>query len=267
MAELALLLVEGRSSALADRLYQTPPAPPPSGARSLMLSGGIGYYYYEPISLATVSDVARHGDLGPLLAESLRLSPAFGAHKILRPKETRRATVLGASAQTLSLSGSTIWADSSILPLKNVPVIRPRLEPGPGGEAGLSDALGEALGRWDFAPVGASPVGASPVGADPGPFAVSLPIERILDYAALERLAAGLADFARPLPRARPLIVIIRQDYAQVLGQTLKALCPERPLIVLDQVGIEEGDYIDIGLPLMDGRVVPLVVKTLIFYH
>jgi ethanolamine utilization protein EutA len=35
----------------------------------------------------------------------------------------------------------------------------------------------------------------------------------------------------------------------------------------VDQAGLQEGDYIDIGRPLLDGRVVPLSVKTLIFYH
>jgi ethanolamine utilization protein EutA len=47
----------------------------------------------------------------------------------------------------------------------------------------------------------------------------------------------------------------------------VKGLDPSRSLLVIDQVGLSEGDYIDIGTPLMDGRVVPLSVKTLIFYH
>jgi ethanolamine utilization protein EutA len=135
-----------------------------------------------------------------------------------------------------------------------LPVISPRLEDLQRAEAELPPALAEAMKRWDLGP-------------ESSPFAISLPIENILDYDSLEGLANALAEFARLLPRGRPLVVIIKQDYAQALGQTLKALDGERPLLVIDQVGIEEGDYIDIGLPLMDGRVVPLVVKTLIFYH
>ncbi|MFZ1471536.1 MAG: ethanolamine ammonia-lyase reactivating factor EutA, partial [Anaerolineae bacterium] len=65
----------------------------------------------------------------------------------------------------------------------------------------------------------------------------------------------------------RPLVIIIGRDYAQALGQTIKAMAPTRPLLVIDQVGLSEGDYIDIGSPLMEGRVVPLSVKTLVFYH
>lgn len=263
MAELTVHLVEGTRSPLADQLYQTPPAP--SGAASLMLSGGIGFYYYDPIPVDSVAAVARHGDVGPLLADSLRRCAGLARHPVLRPLETQRATVLGASSQTLTLSGSTIWADPSILPLKNVPVLRPgtslQLEP-----AALPEAIQDALRRWDLA-------------GDSGPFAIALGLEDRLDFDRLQAYARALAEFAAALPPAAPLIVIIKHDYAQALGQTLKGLTHQtlsqtlkgiqggRPLLIIDQVGLEEGDYIDIGAPLMDGRVVPLVVKTLIFYH
>jgi ethanolamine utilization protein EutA len=80
-------------------------------------------------------------------------------------------------------------------------------------------------------------------------------------------LCTGLAQFAAGLPAEKPLLIIIERDYAQVVGQTVKGMMPQRPLLVIDQVGLMEGDYIDIGAPLMDGRVVPLSVKTLVFYH
>ncbi len=260
MAALALLLVEGGTSPLAQRLYQTPPLPLDPRPRNLMFSGGIGYYFYEPIPLRSVEDVARHDDLGPLLAESLRAEPGFKRYTVLKPKETRRATVLGASAQTLTLSGSTIWADPSILPLKNVPVVRPTGKAGARshGEGGGADvdaaAIVEALGRWDLDPA-------------TDRFAIALEIESGIDYADLARAAAHLAEFAHGLPAGKPVIVITKRDYAQSLGQTMKSIDGERPLLIIDQVGLEEGDYIDIGSPLMDGRVLPLVVKTLIFYH
>jgi ethanolamine utilization protein EutA len=252
MAQLTVQLVEGTRSPLADQLYQTPPIQ--GGGGSLMFSGGIGFYYYDPVPLATVAAVARHGDIGPLLAESLRLCPGLASHTVLRPQETQRATVLGASAQTLTLSGSTIWADPKILPLKNVPVLRPgpgdaRVEP-----ADLPAAIQEALRRWDLLEANSS-------------FAIALELEAGLDFPRLQSYAGALAEFARPLPATAPLIVIIKRDYAQALGQTLKASTGDRPLLIIDQVGLEEGDYIDIGAPLMDGRVVPLVIKTLIFYH
>jgi len=161
--------------------------------------------------------------------------------------------VLGASTQTVTLSGSTIWAEREILPLKNVPVIRPMLstslEP-----SSVSRSISEAVTRWD-------------VNLATDPFAVALELDRSLDYESLTQLANGLKEFSNTMPNDRPLIVIIERDYAQALGQTVKGLAPSRALLVIDQVGLSEGDYIDIGTPLMDGRVVPLSVKTLIFYH
>jgi ethanolamine utilization protein EutA len=253
MADMTVELIEGTSSPLAQKLYLTPPVGASGKGSVLMFSGGIGHYYYNPIPVDSVSDVTRHDDVGPLLAESLHRHALLNTYMIVPPAETVRATVLGASTQTVTLSGSTIWAESEILPLKNVPVTRPTL-PDSLDPASISRSIAEAVARWD-------------VNLATDPFAVALELDRSLDYESLTQLAMGLKDFADTMPSDRPLIAIIERDYAQALGQTVKGLAPSRALLVIDQVGLSEGDYIDIGSPLMDGRVVPLSVKTLIFYH
>ena len=137
--------------------------------------------------------------------------------------------------------------------MRNVPVVRPAiqrdLDP-----AAVTQAIDAAVERWD-------------IDRRSDLFALALETGRTLDYNALVQLASALCDFAATMPPARPLVVVIERDYAQALGQTVKALAPTRPLLVIDQVGLAEGDYIDVGTPLLDGRVVPLSVKTLIFYR
>jgi ethanolamine utilization protein EutA len=253
MADMTVELIEGTSSPLAQKIYLTPPVGQSGKGSILMFSGGIGHYYYNPVPVNSVNDVTIHGDVGPLLAGSLRNHPVLNTYQIVPPAETVRATVLGASTQTVTLSGSTIWAEREILPLKNVPVIRPAL-PSSLEPASVSRSISEAVTRWD-------------VNLATDPFAVAFELDRALDYELLTRLANGLKEFSNTMPGDRPLIVIIERDYAQALGQTVKGLAPSRALLVIDQVGLSEGDYIDIGTPLMDGRVVPLSVKTLIFYH
>jgi ethanolamine utilization protein EutA len=282
MADMTVELIEGTNSPLAQKIYLTPPVGVSGKGSVLMFSGGIGHYYYNPIPINSVSDATIHDDVGPLLAESLRKHAVLNSYSIVPPAETLRATVLGASTQTVTLSGSTIWAEKEILPLKNVPVIRPNLaeRSEPLGERSRSAGLGgtstagfdserlspplsaefvsrsisAAVTRWD-------------VNLATDPFAIALELDKSLDYESLTQLANGLKDFSNTMPSDRPLIAIIERDYAQALGQTVKGLAPSRALLVIDQVGLSEGDYIDIGTPLMDGRVVPLSVKTLIFYH
>jgi ethanolamine utilization protein EutA len=253
MADMTVELIEGTSSSLAQKIYLTPPVGASGKGSLLMFSGGIGHYYYNPIPISSVSDATRHDDVGPLLAESLRRHSVLNTYTVVQPAETVRATVLGASTQTVTLSGSTIWAEHEILPLKNVPVTRPTL-PHSLEPASVSRSIADAVSRWD-------------VNLATDPFAVALELDRSLDYESLTQLASGLKNFADTMPSDRPLIAIIERDYAQALGQTVKGLDPSRSLLVIDQVGLSEGDYIDIGTPLMDGRVVPLSVKTLIFYH
>src|SRR5512145_630543 len=253
MADMTVELIEGTVSPLAQKIYLTPPVGASGKGSILMFSGGIGHYYYNPIPINSVNDVTIHDDVGPLLAESLRKHAVLNSYQVVPPAETVRATVLGASTQTVTLSGSTIWAESEILPLKNVPVIRPALA-STLGPVSVSRNIAEAVTRWD-------------VNLATDPFAIALELSRSLDYDSLTQLANGLREFSNTMPAERPLIVIIERDYAQALGQTVKRLAPARALLVIDQVGLSKGDYIDISTPLIYGRVVPLRIRTMIFYH
>ena len=150
------------------------------------------------------------------------------------------ATVMGASSQTVTLSGSTIWAEKDILPIRNVPVVRPQWPVVPPSRQQVAEAVDEAVTRWD-------------VDSSSAYFAIALELTWELDYTLLSGLAAGLADFTLAhLPARQLLIIIIEHDYARVLGQTVKGLIGERPLLVIDQVGLQEGDYIDIGRPMLE---------------
>lgn len=253
MADLTQELIEGTTSPLAQKLYLTPPAKVSGEASTLMFSGGIGHYVSHPLTIHTVGDATIHDDIGPLLAVSLREHPALRTYAQAPPAETVRATVLGASTQTVTLSGSTIWAEAAVLPLRNVPVIRPLLPWENFTASTIAAVMTETVQRWGHPLT--------------DPMALALELARPLDYTLLLTLAGGLHTFAQTLPTALPFVLMIERDYAQALGQTLKALAPHRPLLVLDQVGLQEGDYVDIGAPLLDGRVVPLSIKTLVFYH
>jgi len=251
LAELTVELIEGRESQLGHQVMLTPPMSVSGRNTKLFISGGVGHYFYHPLENVTLESVTRHDDIGPLFGLALRENKTLAAMEAVEPPETIRATVIGASSQTVTLSGSTIWAEKQILPIKNVPVVRPNL----GTTANIPDALHEAMARME-------------IDAARENAAIALDIHGALDFSQLQNLAAGLSEYAaRTLPNERPLILILGRDYAQSLGQTIKGLIPSRALLAIDQVGLDEGDFIDIGLPMMDGRVVPLSVKTLVFYR
>lgn len=251
LAELTVELIEGRESALAREVRLTPPMKVSGRGTKLFVSGGVGQYFYHPPSTITVESIAVHDDVGPLYGVALKENPTIRQMEVVEPPEKIRATVIGASSQTVTLSGSTIWAERELLPIKNIPVVRPQIR----ASASIPDAIREALQRMEVDPQ-----------TENAAIAVDLPAA--LDYDRLQNLAQGLAEYTlSDVPSGRPLILILGKDYAQSLGQTIKGMLPQRALLAIDQVGLDEGDYIDIGAPMLDGRVVPLSVKTLIFYR
>jgi ethanolamine utilization protein EutA len=251
MADLVVDLATGKEVRVGRGVQLTSALQDTAASTSIFLTGGIGALYYDPVPVRSPAEVARFGDVGPLLADSLRRNDRLQRLTVRRPPETLRATVLGAAGQTVTLSGSTIWVARELLPLRNLPVLRPSM-PGRGGGPSFAAAVHEALVRWDL--------------EDDVLAAIVVDLPQELGYAALQSVAADMVAFHDAGHSDRPLVLVLQQDYAQVLGQTIQTLRPGMPLIVIDQVGLGEGDFIDIGVPVLDGRAVPLSIKTLVFY-
>jgi ethanolamine utilization protein EutA len=254
MAELIVDLILGEERPLARRLALTAPLAPIDEVTAIFLSGGVGQAYYDLTPADDLDQIAVHGDVGPLLARSLREDTRLRELPVRRPPETIRATVLGAASQTVTLSGSTIWAESDLLPLRNLPVIQPALGETIPSATDLADTLTDAVRRWDR--------------VGDGRVALAFDLPTSMAYPALARLAEGIVAYADTGDTAgQPVVLVTERDYAQALGQTIKGLAPDLPLIAIDQIGLGEGDFIDIGRPMLDHRVVPVSVKTLVFYR
>src|SRR5699024_2449147 len=110
MANKIVDLIAGMAIELHD-IQLTPPLDDAWHSSAVFLTGGVGDCYYAAAPVESLKDVCRFGDLGPLLADSLRRNSKFAQLNVLEPPETIHATVMGAASQTVTLSGSTIWAD------------------------------------------------------------------------------------------------------------------------------------------------------------
>lgn len=251
MADLVADLASGVPAPDGGGVQLTAPLLDAQSSTSLFLTGGVGECYYAAMPAATLEDVTVYGDVGPLLADALRRNERIRACTVRRPPEALAATVLGAAGQTVTLSGSTIWADPAMLPLRNLPVLRPTM-PGRGGGPTFAEAVSEALRRWDL--------------DDEAEVAIVVELPAEIGYPSLTALAEEVVGYHDTRHPGRPLVLVMQQDFAQVLGQTIQAARPGLPLLVIDQVGLGEGDFIDVGLPVLDGRAVPLSIKTLVFY-
>ena len=175
------------------------------------------------------------------------IAMAIGAYlNVQFPAQTVRATVIGAGAHTLSLSGSTIWLEGVQLPLRNLPVAIPI------DETDLVSAWQQALLQLDLDPKTDAYVLALPA---------SLPVR----YAAVLTVINALVDFVARFPNPHPLLVVAGQDFGKALGMLLRPQLQQLPLAVIDEVIVRAGDYIDIGTPLFGGSVVPVTVKSLAF--
>jgi ethanolamine utilization protein EutA len=221
----------------------------------VVFSGGVGRLFGSPVDEGSTStDPFAYGDLGGVLATALREHDRVRSWPLLEPAEDVRATVVGAGTESTALSGRTISLDPALLPLRNVPVaaveslgddregsvLRPRFE-------SAVDRLRELHDLDDLDAVG---LAVGDVGQ--------------LTYEHLQTVADTLSDALDTLPASLPVVVVTHQNCAKVLGQCLRRRTA-RPLLVIDELRVADGDYLDVGAPMAGHDSVPVVIKTLVF--
>ena len=194
-----------------------------------------------------------YGDTGPLLAQALHQQTALTTLATVKPKQTVRATVIGAGAYTLSLSGSTIWLSASHLPIQNVPVLKPHVQ-------WHTDAVAQLVSAWQLA------AQRMDLDLNNDLYALSVPDDMAVTYKEVLAVVQALTMFNAQYPNPKyPLLVMAKQDLGKVLGMELQPVLRGRELAVIDEVDTKEGDFVDIGKPFFGGEIVPLTVKSLAF--
>lgn len=241
-------------SELTGELMMTPSLKLDYPLERFMFSGGVADFIYNDFEPVSVSQVTRFGDMGPLLGWAI--NQAFGSKGLVpvKPGETIRATVIGAGTHSVNISGSTITVNENALPLRNITVVTPFAGEVPEKPNEIANAVYNSVRR---------------VISDGSAENVAIALEgpRIITFQTVQDLAEGIArGMTGFVSRDKPLIVVLSKDCAKVLGQTLQLKIGKvADIVCIDQVEVGEGDYIDIGKPIMAGRVVPVVVKTLVF--
>lgn len=248
MAGLLWQLIKGEMSPLLEKVM-TPGSTPYCGhaPKTVYFSGGVADSIYR-----RQSEDFPYGDIGVLLGRAIRDSSDYSLYRMSPPSETIRATVVGAGSHMVSVSGSTIYYSSpSLFPLKNLPVLEIKDEWEhclKGDSSGLKGKI-----RWLRDQ------------ADAGQMILYVPGLRNIGYLELKTGAEALASAFRDLPPEMKMIICLEADYAKALGQTIRLFEKTRSIVCIDSVYAEDGNYMDIGAPIMNGLVVPVVIKTLIF--
>jgi ethanolamine utilization protein EutA len=223
----------------------------------IWISGGVGGLMAEPAP-STLQEVARYGDIGPLLAAMLCKEATSCTIRLRQAEESELATVIGVGTQTMEISGATLYYDEEALPLLNIPIT----------VCSLPDDDEDDLNKLDEAILNAMEKASSlytASQADP-PFALAFRGGGYYSYRRLQKMADTIIwRYATEAPLAAMLLIICENDMAKALGHALvKRLAVGMKLICLDQIRASEGDYIDVGKPLKED-IIPVVIKTLMF--
>ena len=241
--------------AVGDGVLLTAPFPVPDGPFEIVASGGVAELFGPGAGERTFDP----GDLGPHLARALfrRLGDRGLGGRLRLGSQRIRATVVGASQYSTQVSGSTVAADPASLPLHHVPVVRPPFDlgtpRGPDPRAVAAALAGAVRDRFV-------------TGQVPEVVAVALGWRGEPTYRRLRALAEGMTAGQRDAG-VPTLLVAVDADVAASLGRIARCElgAPPGAFLCLDSLDLADLDFVDVGTPLLPAKVVPVVVKSLLF--
>lgn len=210
-------------------------------------SGGVAEMIY--------GESKAYNDIGAYLAEEIKALMEEYELPIFEPENKIRATVIGAGSFSLSVSGSTCYFDKSILfPLENIPVINVHIRKENFSQENLEKEVNLAFNRFDMQE-----------GEDLVALYFKDPIHRSAFY--LPELAKAIENaLPNSIANNKMIILIFDQDMGGSVGIALRRETTiQDNLICMDELDLEEGDWIDIGAPLYSGQAFPVTVKSLVF--
>jgi ethanolamine utilization protein EutA len=248
-AEILFEVITGpANSSLARQLMLTDDLNFPGRIDEYSFSGGIAELMY--------GSNGYYDDIGQILANKIiSLTPTL-ASPVVEPINKIRATVIGAGAYSLSISGSSGFMDDRLsFPIRNVPVIRVDVERSKLSAEHVKSQTNVSFQRF---------------GLEEGEDIVALyfkdPVRA--SYPKLELFAKSIeAALPNSIKNKIPIILIFEKDIACSVGNVIRRETDLKTnLLSLDELILKEGDWIDIGEPLVAGQVFPVTVKSLVFH-
>lgn len=235
------------TSALGRQLMLGPDPVFPARIDEYSFSGGVAELMYGALNNCE--------DIGHLLAGELNLRLPQLPAPAVEPASKIRATVIGAGAYSLSISGCSGFMDEQIqFPIRNVPVLRVDVDRSRLSKEHVVSEIHAAYRRFDFQE-GEDVVALYFV----DPVQPSYPKMELFSRA----LEAALPNSTR---NKLPVILVFDTDIACGVGNVLRReTSMKNNLLSMDELSLKEGDWIDIGEPLVGGQVFPVTVKSLVF--
>ena len=250
LAEILFEVIQGPAkSALARQLMLTDNLIFPGHIDEYSFSGGVAELMYGGGN--------NYDDIGKILADKINsFIPELNA-AVVEPDNKIRATVIGAGAYSLSISGSSGFMDDKIaFPIRNVPVIRVDVDRSKLSVEHIISQINLSFHRFDHEE-----------GEDITALYFKDPV--MASYPQLELFARSIEGaLPNSIQNKIPIILIFDTDIACSVGSVIRRETDLKTnLLSLDELTLEEGDWIDIGEPLVDGQVFPVTVKSLVFHN
>jgi ethanolamine utilization protein EutA len=248
-AEILYEVITGpATSNLARQLMQTADLKFPNRIDEYTFSGGVAELMYGGVN--------NFDDIGHILADKIKLSaPELEAPVVELPNKIR-ATVIGAGAYSLSISGCSGFRDDKVsFPIRNVPVIRVDVDQSQLSAEHVITQINASFRRFDL---------------EEGEDIIALyfkdPVR--VSYPQLELFAKSIeAALANTIKNELPVILIFETDIACSVGNVIRRETQVKTnLLSLDELKLKEGDWVDIGEPLVGDQVFPVTVKSLVFH-